>query len=347
MLNEQPLPPRFKSFWSGGSFIVEDDSGNEVFRLEGSQLIGNLQATNQIPLSSLANVPVYEGGAPSTVTMITTGDCADAETVTIGDDIYVLRLLTTDTTEDTADGDFNNTDNPLVIPNAVTKAEYAAVDWTEGELIRVADEVMAVTYSGADHVHLWRGAGGTTIVAHANGVDIFQHATPAAPGAGEIYVGIVGTDADLMRAALIDDINSRGTMNLAADDPGVAHANEIYCQTATGPGGAYVPSDDVITVANTGANIEIESTTGHLPGEMVFGNRLYEVQAQEVTNGFVQISFGFTVLGFVAQVFDSSWIARNDLTDAVYAVENRVIFEAVGITNVAATDMIMVLAWGG
>lgn len=348
MFKNQPKPPRYRSIWSGGSLIVSTVEGEEVCRLEGSELVGNIRVPDgSLPLSSLANIPVYEGGAPSSITLLTTGVCADGESIELGDDVYILRLVTDDTNDDTANGEWDNENNPLVISGAVTSTDYGNVSWDVGDLIRVEDEIMEIIFADAASVHLARGVSGTTIAAHSDGEDIFQHATPASPASGQIFVGIVGTDADDMKEALAEDINNRGTEPFVADAASVAVNDEIFIQTADVPGGNYQASERVIAVDVTAMNMEIERVTGQLPQPMTIGLRQYVAQSHEVTNGFVQIPFNFTVEGFNAQVFDSGWVARNDLTDAVYAAENRVIIEHDGSTNIAATDVILVMAWGG
>jgi len=93
--------------------------------------------------------------------------------VSLDDDVtYVLDTLDTDTTEDTANNDFNNVTSPLTVVGAVSG--YAGITFAVGQYLKIGNEILKVTAIDGDDVTFARGQLGTTTAVHANAVSIFQ-----------------------------------------------------------------------------------------------------------------------------------------------------------------------------
>lgn len=101
---------------------------------------------------------------------IPSGGNAVATTSTLIDASGV-PVLTTNSTEVTAGGDFNNTTDPLTVIGAVVT--YPAITFVSGKYIKIGTEILKVTLVAGNDVTFARGQFGTTIAVHANGVTIF------------------------------------------------------------------------------------------------------------------------------------------------------------------------------
>ena len=343
-----------------GNVIFEIDGANEIFHFPGGRdrlelpaaCVGTPTIDDDAVVSThildgavidskLDNPHTYDTGYPGQVVINVSGVTTDAETVTIDDDIFVVRILATDTTDDAAGEDFNNTDDPLTIDDAVTT--YANVTFEEGDLIRLDNEVMEIINIAGNDVTLKRAVSGTTAASHANGTDIFQHATPASPAADQVFVGVATTAADVFTAAITGDINhpTRTQGSFYAMNPEDA---EVVAVTADDSGGNIVANDAAITVANTGTNIDIESKAGILPETKLVSHRNYVVQAQEAALGDIRIAFPFDVAGFVLNVYDAAGVPKT-LTSEITINGALIEIDDTGATNLADTDVVSVIAW--
>lgn len=86
------------------------------------------------------------------------------------DQTYDEGSIATDSTEDTADGSFNNTTSPLTVVGAV--ASYPSVAFAVGLFIKIENELLRVTAVDAGDVTFARAQLGTTVAAHADGENI-------------------------------------------------------------------------------------------------------------------------------------------------------------------------------
>ncbi len=84
---------------------------------------------------------------------------------------YEADDFSTDSTDNTAGGTFNNTTDPITI----VAATYPGTTFVVGTLIKIENEILRATAVGGGNVTLSRGALSTTPAAHANGVDIFKN----------------------------------------------------------------------------------------------------------------------------------------------------------------------------
>jgi len=97
------------------------------------------------------------------------------EPITTADAFAHLRaepIVDRDSGDDTANGDFQNTTDPLTVTDAVTT--YTGVAFAAGRLLRIENELLEVTAVDADtdDVTLERGVAGTEVASHADGNDI-------------------------------------------------------------------------------------------------------------------------------------------------------------------------------
>lgn len=187
--------------------------------------------------------------APATNKLLLPSDVISAETVTIGVDVYEIEIVNTDSTDDTANGDFNNTTNPLVVAGA--DASYPGVfGQAVGDLIRIGTEIMRITVKTATDLTFQRGVSATTAAVHADAADIFIGDGIA--GGSTVAVGLVATlTPAVAQLALIEDINSEGTeaftaaggaqfnINIEADVDGTASNGVVCAETLTGSGNQW------------------------------------------------------------------------------------------------------------
>jgi hypothetical protein len=133
--------------------------------------------------------------------------------------------LATDTTDDTAGGDFNNVTSPLTVVGAT--ATYPNSGLTVGRYIKIGSEVLRVTaVSGAD-VTFARGEFGTTAAAHVNGTSIFkgtvkdyvQNLTT-----GKLYIVAAGAGND----AALDDEGAIATFHVQFEKAVNVHSFEMF-----------------------------------------------------------------------------------------------------------------------
>ncbi len=327
--------------------IVGKNRGSKI--LGGIQVLSGLEVTGTVTVpdgafaaEKLINPPTHDTGYPGQVVLRVSGATIDGETVTINDDVYVVRHLDDDTTDDADNDDFDNVDDPLVITGAI--ARYTNVTFEEGDLISLADEVMEILEVGTSDVTLRRAVSGTTAATHANGVDIYQHGTPASPGADEIFVGVADLDADTFTEALTGDINhpTRAQGTFYAENPEDA---EVVAFTADDRGGDIVANDDAITVGEAGVNFDIEARDGVLAGARQIAYRTYVVQTEEAALGDIRIAFPFDVGGFVLDCYNASGVPLDPLTSEVTIRGNFIEIDDTGGTHLSDTDIVRVIAW--
>ena len=77
-------------------------------------------ADGTITTALMANPASYSPGEVACAILRVALDGADGELVTIDSDVYEVEPLATDSTDDTANGDWNNTTNPLSVPYLYT-----------------------------------------------------------------------------------------------------------------------------------------------------------------------------------------------------------------------------------
>ncbi len=145
---------------------------------------------------------------------------AGQQTVSIGADIYEITVpeVVTAWGYSTGRGDFNNTTDPLVISTFSGQYDTAVLGW----VFQIGTERLLVTAvsggGGSQQVTFSRGCQGTTIAAHANGVQMYLVTAPVVQAiSGSIAVAMAsGLTAALFTQALTDAINAHATENSTA-----------------------------------------------------------------------------------------------------------------------------------
>ncbi len=158
--------------------------------------------------------------------------------------VYDAEAIATDTTDDTAGGTLNNTTDPITI----LAATYPNTPTAVGSLIKIEDEILRVTATGAS-LTLARAQLGTDAAAHANGVSIFK--TNGGDYVvdevnGKVYITV---DGDLDDASAIPELHVQWTKTVETETfsifDGTTLRGEAQLQILTKKGArlvAYFPS---------------------------------------------------------------------------------------------------------
>lgn len=135
----------------------------------------------------------------------------DGETVTIGTDVYQIDIINTDSTDNTAGGDWNNLTDPLT----VDCTGFAILALGVGDLLRIENEIMKVTAidPATDEYTFARGRCGTAPAAHADAVDIY---ISDVPGMLDVPIGMVTTLTPVVFAAALEEEVEAETSHLCA-----------------------------------------------------------------------------------------------------------------------------------
>ncbi len=308
-------------------------------------------ADGAVTAAKQANPAMYDAGAPSRSTLRMDADVVDAQTVTIGSDVYEFEDVTNDSTDDTQGNDFNNTTTPLTLPTFTT--DYANVTPVAvGDIIRIASELMVVSVADGTSRTFVRGVSGTSVATHANAVNVLDGGGTTG---SNIAVGLTGTlTPTAAMPALVADINDtlRGS-GIGATELVLAtqiSVNELLLQSAATVGGTVAASAGTIATTETLGGANNEWDTANMRSGKAAGVRKmcvieHTVDAVEVALGAVRMTAPFTVAGFIAQVFDSSGELQEGLTDQIAATGNRVEWDGNGATNPAAGDVVHIIAW--
>lgn len=276
----------------------------------------------------------------------------EAETLTIGDDVYEVEIVDGDTTDDTGTaGDFNNTTDPLTVN--MTVALYAAMapggtdEVAVGDLYRIGDEMLEVTSITGQYVTFIRGISGTTNAVHANSQTIYEGDGIVA--GSTIALGMVGgtLTAAAFTDKLIADINRRGSEPVRAID---IDDNEILVISEVDGNITFAMSE---TLAD-GANNEVEAAVdgGQNPRviQMAIASRV--PTAMEVTHENMHFAFDFDPIGVLVQILvtssglDKLWIGQEVITVKSGDDPAYVTLDNAGGTDWAATDTVRVYAFG-
>jgi hypothetical protein len=286
---------------------------------------------------------VDDAGAPMRNQLRVASNVVSAETVTIGADTHEIEIVNTDSTDDVANGDFNNTTNPLTVSGAV--ARYPNCPMAVGSLLRIQNEILRVTYNDGVDVTFQRAACGTTAATHANGQNMIIGDGVVA---GNIALGLVTTlTPTVFTPALAANINDAGTVKVKAT---AASNNELLIESASAPGGAIVESDDALACSETltGSN-NVWANATMVDGKEKLARKVamftHTVTATEVAFDVLRLSLPFNPAGFIVQAYDANGVFKGTLSDAITVVGNRIQYDFTGSTNLVATDKVTVFAW--
>lgn len=285
------------------------------------------------------NARMIDVGTSAVNTLLLAANVADEETVVIGDDVYQVVVVNTDTTANTAGGLWNNTTNPLVLSGAL-----ASHGMEVGDLLRVENEIVKVIgVPDEDSLVLSRGRAGTTIAAHADGADIYKAANPAGPGT--LSVGMVTTlTPEVFADRLVAEINRReGSSNVVAYD-----GTDCVAIRSLDSGDVNLACSETLAGSgNAWASEALHDGRHQSKKQLLFQG--YIPSAAEVTLGKVILAFPVPVtLVTNVKVIDTAADANSvKAWDGVCTVSgNFVILDNSGDTDWAANDVILVEALG-
>ncbi len=284
-------------------------------------------------------------GSPMRNVLRVASNVVSTETVTVGDDVYEIEIVNTDSTDDTANDNFNNITNPLVVGDAV--ANYPECDLSVGMLVRIQNEILRVTANDGTDVTFQRGVSGTTTATHADGQNIYV-GDGIDPGS-TIAVGLVTTlTPAVFTPALANDINNSGTMAVFATS--LQTGAEMLLESSDGVGADVVSSSDALACTETlgGTNNGWAAATmfdGKDAGARGFSMFTHTVLAVEVALSRVRLSMPFIPTGFIVQAYNSSGLFKGTLSDDVTISGNQVLYTFAGSTHLVAGDTVTVMAW--
>lgn len=287
---------------------------------------------------------VDDDGAPMRNILRVASDVVSAQTVTIGADVYEVEIVNTDSTDDASNGDFNNTTNPLTVAGAV--ARYPNCPMAVGSLLRIQNEIMAVTANDGTDVTFKRAVSGTSAATHANGQNMI---IGDGVTAGRIAVGLVTTlTPAVFTPALVADVNGRGTEHMKATS--LQSGIEMLLESATAVGGTPTASATATACTETlaGSNNAWASATmfdGKVAGARKISVFNHTVNATEVALTAVRLSLPFNPVGFIVQAYDANGLFKGTLTDNITISGNRIEYDFASSPNLVATDKVTVFAW--
>jgi hypothetical protein len=304
------------------------DHSSQVFAEIGDLTLSAL-------LNGLIDGQQLDPGVVAVNVLRVAANVANTETVTIGNDVYEVHTVNTDTTVVVSGGELNNTATPAT---ETLTAHGLAV----GALIRVESEIMRVIgVRDDDTIVVSRGHSGTTVATHANGTSIYK--AGAGFTAGRIPVGNDGTlTPAAFSPALVAQINAYGTEPVEATKIG---DNEVLLTS-----NAAVAQITACTETLGGSNNAFAAAAmfgGRTPAQARLCIVSRVPTAAEVALGNMHFAFDFapTVVAVLARVTATPAIAK--ATDCTVTVTGNVVkLHNAGGTDWAATDTITLVVTG-
>lgn len=282
---------------------------------------------------ALLHPQTYDPGRKAVNLLAVAADVVDGQKVTVGADVFEVEAVATDSTDDTDNDDFNSTDDPLTVVDAVLT--YSHITFAVGKLIAIEGEILRVSVKDGNDVTFLRGQSGTTAAAHADGNDVFKGNGIA--GGSTVAVGLAGTltPADFI-PALVADAEEHGAEPILFEE--------------LGTDGVLLEADEVgaLTTACTetlaGAGNAFASAT--MFGGRAAGVRQMSVQtrvptAVEITMGLMYFSFDFvpSVKQIAVNVTATPGVASG--WDGSFSIDgNRVVLADDGAVNWDGTETV-------
>lgn len=287
------------------------------------------------PVQGVLGGALRDPGRKAVNVLRVASNVASAENVEIGDDVFEIEIVNTDSTDNTQGGDFDNTTSPLTVVDAVTN--YPGCTFDVGALFRIESEILRVSAVDGDDVTFLRAQSGTTAAAHADATDVFK-----ADGvtAGAIAVGLVATlTPTVFGTALVADYNEHATEAVSSEK---ISANEVLF-TADAVGDVTLACAETLAGANN-AFAAAAMYGGEVPASKPLAVAARVPNAAEVALGTMHFALPFTPTFGVVEV-------RVTATGVVKAWGGAVSFGTGRLTltngtdpDFAATDTVRVLA---
>jgi len=306
----------------------------------------------------------FNPGAKALGVLRLAANIVEGETVTIGPfnsilgqqltDVYEFDVINTDSGQNTAGGQWNNTNNPILVT-------FTAHGRSAGDLVRAENEILKVLrVPDANSLVLARGRSGTATAAHADALDIFVSATPPA---SNIPVGVVATLTPAVAGpALAAEINnaisgagieraaskasrayavfqalslaSGAEVLLAALNPGAAASGIALAETLGGANNAW---DTAATRLGAEPTIKRSFVTTRVPNatEVALGTMRIPI---DFTAGAIDVSVITTASGLAV-----AWVGARTYTPFGGGYQGGyVTIDNTGATDWAATDTLYI-----
>jgi len=316
------------------------DASTVTDKFAAGAIGGTRLTSGTVGSDRLTNPQNWDPGVAGQSRLYVAANVADGETVTVGSDVYQFEQMDTDSTDDTAGGDFNNTTNPLTVVGFTTN--YPNVSAVVGKLIRIQSEILRITAEVAGDVTFQRGASGTTNATHADALDVFHVANALT---GTIMTGVNGVTPILFTPAIAADINTVGTANVRASSPTVGGTETLLVANADAPGGNLIGSAAAVATTETllgGNNVwsDADTSLGRAAAARRTSFMQVVVDTVDVTAGGIAVVFPFTVSNFVFQVRSSAGLLKTVSDLVVGGGGGLITLDIDGATNVVNGDTV-------
>jgi len=268
--------------------------------------------------------------------------------------VFEIDRIDLDSTDDTANNDFNNITNPLTVVLTLARG-YAniGVDGANplavGQLLYIGTEYLRVLSIAGNNVTFGRGRGGSTNAVHANAVSIFWSASHISGPTANIPIGIQGAN----QAAAVGTPIVAATIN--NDDGAAAQADSVDAASLGAGAVLLITSDDVgavvlatTEVATNFAWDAVAMARGAAPArKRVFAARLTVLAGEATTTVYVPVPF--TPTGASVEVRTAgatkAWTGAVSFVGAAAPMPAYVLLTDGGGTQLAAADTIDIVAW--
>jgi len=276
-------------------------------------------------------------GARSTNLLRLASDVVDAQTVTIGADVYEFEAINTDSTDDTVDGNFNTLNNSI----SILDWKYPNITIVVGTVIRIEDELLDCYEVDGAFRRFHRAYAGTTKVVHADGLNVYI-GDGFTGGRIPVYLGADLTPP-VFGPALLAAINDSGTEPVTAIIQSGQHILIISDEVGEN---ALACSETLAGANNTWASATMVGGRDPALRQMSIVERV--PTATEVTFGQLFFSFDFTPTIFLIFVAPTATPDANVAFDGTMTNvgDGSWILDKSGAVDWAATDTVTVIAIG-
>lgn len=285
-------------------------------------------------------------GSMSVSSLALTGVGVSGDTFTLGEDIYELLQVNTDTTVNTANGELNSTKTGVV--------EITLANQSVGRVLRVEDEFLLVVRADSASCAVLRGFAGSTVAAHADAVDIFGTAAAGTAGTKPVPFGATATNTTVAPLiALAVTYHAAGYYEGVGGGAALLRKSKLDVEAVSAGSGVVMfliagggnPAPDVAETLTNGTITAF--TAGSEVASLVKCEEVYTVTAGDVTAGTVRFGLPFAAKFATAQVYTAAGALKAWDGAVVLAAGGRVIEVGNGgVTDWAATDVILMTARG-
>lgn len=330
--------------FNGNIGIVKSIPGVSAFPTGDSLVINNINYVAHSAVFSSPNTggDIINQGIDDINVLRVASNVADAETVTIGANVYEVTQVNSASGDTTLNGSWNNTTALLTVD--ITLADYPNLysKFVVGNIISIGSEILKVKYINGTQTSFVRGDSGTTNATHANGVAI---KIGNGYTAGNIPVGLIATlTPAAFSPALVAQINSYGTENFSANMIVASSEVLIYSktlaksctETLAGANNAWVSATTYGGKASTVQTVSVQSRVP-LAGEVTLGTMHFTFPFAAT---FLSVYIAPTATPGIAKAWDGVVSSVTIGSSTVITIDNS------GATNWAATDTVVLTVLG-